>query len=122
LRSRPRPKLGCGAKEIRRNTIYFCCTLHVLGPLVCPDLELKSETTKPSRHSGRTHWRGDWHTARPIQTQVSTTGKNVDTHPCLERDSNPRSKPKRASDRAALGRAQTSTSHKISVPNFVHQV
>jgi len=29
--------------------------------------------------------------ARPLPTQDSTTQRNADTHPCLKRDSNPRS-------------------------------
>jgi len=40
---------------------------------------------------GRTPWTGDQPDARPLPTQDNTTQKNVDTHPCLERDSNPRS-------------------------------
>jgi hypothetical protein len=38
-----------------------------------------------------TPWTGDQPVARPLPTQDSTTQKNVDTHSCFERDSNPRS-------------------------------
>jgi hypothetical protein len=42
------------------------------------------------RHS-RTPWTSDQPVARPLPTQDNTTQKDADRHPCLERDSNPRS-------------------------------
>jgi hypothetical protein len=38
---------------------------------------------------GRTPWTGDQPNARPLPAQDNTIQKNADTHPCLERDSNP---------------------------------
>jgi len=38
---------------------------------------------------GRTSWTGDQPVARPLPTQDSTTQENANTHPYLERDSNP---------------------------------
>jgi hypothetical protein len=40
---------------------------------------------------GRTPWTGDQPDARPLPTQDNITQKKEDTHPCFERDSNPRS-------------------------------
>jgi hypothetical protein len=37
----------------------------------------------------RTPWTGDQPDVRPLPIQDNTTQKNADTHPCLERDSNP---------------------------------
>jgi hypothetical protein len=46
---------------------------------------------------------GDQPVTRPLPTQDSVTQKNADMRPCLERDSNPRSKTVRTLDRAAIG-------------------
>jgi hypothetical protein len=40
---------------------------------------------------GRIMWTGNQSDARPLPTQDSTTQKDKDKHPCLKRDSNPRS-------------------------------
>jgi hypothetical protein len=40
---------------------------------------------------GRIPWTNDQPVARPLPTQGNTTQKHKDKHPCLERDSNPRS-------------------------------
>jgi hypothetical protein len=40
---------------------------------------------------GRTPWTSDQPVARPLPTQDNTTQKDADKHPCLQRDSNPRS-------------------------------
>jgi len=45
--------------------------------------------TVPFGHFPVTPWMGDQPIARPVPTQKSTTQTNSDTHPRLERDSNP---------------------------------
>jgi len=50
---------------------------------------LTSETYESLGTIGRTPWTGDQPVAGPLPTQDSTTQKNADTRPCLERDSNP---------------------------------
>jgi len=42
-------------------------------------------------HFGETPWTGDRPVVRPLPTQDSATQKDVDIHPCLQRDSDPRS-------------------------------
>jgi hypothetical protein len=59
--------------------------------MACSYSELPSETMDPFRYFGRIPWTGDRSIARPLPTQDSTTQKNVDIHPYLERDSKPRS-------------------------------
>jgi hypothetical protein len=39
--------------------------------------------------------------ARPLRTHDNTTQKDTDKHPCLERDSNPRSQQPTSHDRTA---------------------
>jgi len=66
-------------------------SFHRVGPLACFDLELTSETVDPFGHLGRVPWTGDQLIVRPLSTHDIATRENVDVHPCLERDSNPRS-------------------------------
>jgi hypothetical protein len=47
-----------------------------------------SETYEYVWTVGMTPWTGDRPVARPLPTQGSTTQKNANTNPCLERDSN----------------------------------
>jgi hypothetical protein len=56
--------------------------------MACSDSELIYEFVWTF---GRTPWTGDQPDAGPLPTQDNTRQKNVDIHPCLERDSNPRS-------------------------------
>jgi hypothetical protein len=61
----------------------------VLGELRPPHV---GEVSKPSFSIfDRILWTSDQHVARPLPTQVSITQKDEDKHPCLQRDSNPRS-------------------------------
>jgi hypothetical protein len=41
---------------------------------------------------GMTPWTSDQPVARPLPTQDNATQKDADKHPCVERDSNPRSR------------------------------
>jgi hypothetical protein len=83
-------------------SILLIFTLHGLGHLHYSETELTSETLNSFRYFGRTSWTGDRALAKPLPAQNSTTQKNMDTHPCPERDSNPRS---------PLSRGQRHTSH-----------
>jgi hypothetical protein len=61
-----------------------------LGPLACSDSEFDFWNLWIDFWTfGRTPWMGDQTIARLLPTQDSTAQKNADTHPCLERDSNP---------------------------------
>jgi hypothetical protein len=53
-----------------------------LWPTLMGFLDLHIETF------GRTSWTGDQPDARPLPTQVNTTQKHADTHPCPKQDSN----------------------------------
>jgi hypothetical protein len=59
---------------------YFLQSLTDLGRLTYSYLD-----------NGRTPLTSDQPVARPLPTQDNTTQKDADKHPCLERDSNPRS-------------------------------
>jgi len=64
--------------EFSKTDILFSCTFHALGPVVCSESELTSESMNPFRHFGRTPWTGYQPVARPVPTQNSTTQKDVD--------------------------------------------
>jgi hypothetical protein len=70
----------------------YHCTFYGLRPPppACSGLESTSETVNPIRHFDRIPCTGDRPIARPLPKQDSTAQENEDTHPCLERDSNPR--------------------------------
>jgi hypothetical protein len=77
------------ARRIQTDVHYFFFlkkkALTVLsGHLAYPNglLDLHIETF------GRTPWPGDQPDARPLPTQVNTTQKHADTHPCPKQDSN----------------------------------
>jgi len=72
--------------------IYICCTFHGFGLLACSNSALHSETMNQFRQFGRTFCTGDRSIVILLPIQDNTTQKNIDIRPCLERDSNPRSR------------------------------
>jgi hypothetical protein len=59
-------------------------TYHGLGPLPCSDSVRTYVTINP--------WTVDRPIARPLHTKDNKTQKNTGRHPCLQRDSKPRSR------------------------------
>jgi len=72
----------------RRHHHHHHSSLQGLGLMACSNSEFNFAEFMNLWTFGRTSWTGNQPNARPLPTHDNTTQKNVDTHPCLEWDSN----------------------------------
>jgi hypothetical protein len=78
-------------ERLREIRIIIVVVFQRLGLLACSGSEFIFWNFRIHWTVCRTPWTGDRPNSKTLPTQVNTTQKNADTHPCLEWDLNPRS-------------------------------